>query len=180
MKTISAIVLALTIFLSACSSNSTPNPDTASIQKTALAIAGTTISQTQAVGLVATVNAQGTQLSILSQPTIAITPTPDLLNIEDNGLKLALLAVLGGSDAGFSYTQQYNDGNLAIGNYFRLRDIGFWIAQKNSDESWGIVYMSHEAPLCKDLQKLNLKDTMMVQCLDSSGNQIILNQWQGQ
>jgi len=183
MRYASVILFILIITLSACASNSTLTSDTLSIQNTAVAMAWTTVSKTQIAGLPATVNAQGTQLAILTQPTVTIPPpTPNLLMIEDNGIKVALLAVLGGNESGFTYGQDYNDGQLAIGYYHRRMssDDGSWFAQRDSGGLWGIFYISHGIPPCKELQKFNLNKTVPVICLDLNGNQIMLWEWHGQ
>ena len=108
------------IVLSACSNNPTPNFDISSIQNTAIAIASTNISQTKTINLVETVNAQGTQISKLSQPTIAITPT-FLVTIEnDENIRQALLKILAQSKSDINFNTDYNDGKLAIGYYYRV------------------------------------------------------------
>jgi hypothetical protein len=177
MKRVFLIVLLL-IVLSACSVNSSQNFDSKSIQNTAVVIALTTISQTQV---------QGTQLSKLAQitPTIAITPTFLTTLANDDGIKQALLKLLGLRDSQMKFTTEYNDEKLAIGYYSNTSMMiftdGSWIAQKDHNGIWGIVYISKGTPPCKDLQKLNLNDTQPPsQCLDSNGNVMIRWQWRGQ
>jgi hypothetical protein len=187
MKYVSAIFLILLIVLSACAVNSPKSLDKASIQNTAIAIALTTISQTQAVGLVSTINAQGTQLSRLTQaiPTFAITPTFLATMVNDENIKVAVLRLLGWNDTNIVFNTEYNDGWLAIGYYNSKGTIPFvngsWIAQKVGSGSWGIVYISKGIPPCKELQKFNLNDSQPPgQCLDSNGNVMIRWQWRGQ
>ena len=181
------LIIPLIIVLAACAVNSPQGFDSKSIQSTAMIIALTTIAQTQAVGLVATVNAQGTQLSMLTEatPTIAITPTFLTTLANDDGIKQALLKLLGWSDSHMKFTTDYNDEKLAIGYYHSSGmmsfDDGTWIAQKDHNGLWGIVYISKGTPPCNELQRFNLNDSQPPgQCLDSNGNVMIRWQWRGQ
>jgi len=151
-----------------------------------MAEALTTISQTQVVGPAATVQAQGTQLSRLTQatPTVAITPTFLETMVNDETIKVAVLRLLGLSENETSFETQYNHGKLAVGYYHHknsILDDGYWIAQKNGNGPWGIVYISKGTPPCKEPQKFNLNNSQPPgQCLDSNGNSMIRWQWQGQ
>lgn len=186
------IILQIVTMLIVASCQATPTPlDPASIQNTAVAMAWTTVSETQAEGLVATVNAQGTQIAILNQPSPTMpSPTFVVTPVNDNNIKLALLATLGwGESDRIYFSTQYNDGQLAIGT-IQNRNINvsstdmdaFWIAQKDNSELWGIIYISRGfTPPCEELQKVNINFSQIpMQCMDANKNPTMLWQWQGQ
>ena len=179
MKKLWALPIIAMLIIAGCEATPTPL-DPVSIQNTAVAMAWTSVAQTQAVDIVATVNAQGTQIAILSQPTIAITPTQNPLYIlSDKGITDAILAVLGGNESEISNSEIYNDGNLAIGSYFRTganatgNDNGFWFVERDSNGQWVATYISQGLPLCEKIQ--NFKTQYPFSCLDANGNEVMLN-----
>lgn len=155
-----------------------PTLDPVAVQETAVALAWTSVAQTQSVDIVATVNAQGTQIAILSQPTIAITPTENLLMIEDAGLKTAILTMLNLSEAEVTYSVDYNDGRLAMGQYYRIGSAGTnnlpfdgtWFAQKDGAGQWGIININQGRPLCETVQSYNIQFPVL--CIDANGNEV--------
>lgn len=180
----------VSLIISSCQTAS-PTIDFVSIQNTAVAQAWTTVAQTQLIGLAATVNVQGTQIAILNQPTETIPPPTSVVTpVNDNNIKVALLAILGWSESDTIFSTQYNDGQRAIGRILNTNHMkvsptdtdAFWIAQKDSIGLWGIIYISHGlTPPCKELQKFNIDVSQnSLQCLDTNGNLMMLWQWQGQ
>lgn len=158
---------------------------TVAIGNTAVAMAWTGVAQTQSVGLAATVNAQGTQIAILNQPTATWPPPipPFVVTpLSDNSIQLALLAKFGWSESDTTlFSLQHNDGQLAIGiihSTNKAEDV-LWMAQKDGNGQWGIIYISHGlTPPCEELQKLNINGSQLpLQCLDTNGNQTMLGEW---
>ena len=184
MKYIIPTFFAVVITLSACATHAINNSN---IETASAAMALTMVAQTQTGGLVATVNAQGTQITLLKQgaATLSITPTNISFSTlpTDENARAALIKLLGSNDTTTSISTDYNDGYLAIGYYFITGPTfgdGNWIAQYVNG-TWGIVYVSHGTPPCKDLQPFHLEDSQPPSdCLDSNGNTILRWQWQGQ
>jgi len=177
MKNFCVIILIIVAFISSCQTVP-PTIDSVSIQNTAVAQAWTSVSQTQTVDIIATVNAQGTQIAVLSQPTIAITPTQSPLYIlNDKGITDAILAVLGGNESEINNSEIYKDENLAIGSYFRTganatgNDNGFWFVERDSNGQWVATYVSQGLPLCEKIQ--NFKTQYPYTCLDVNGNEVM-------
>lgn len=174
------LLIIISLVISSCQATPTPL-DPTTIQNTAVAQAWTSVAQTQAVDIVATVNAQGTQIAILSQPTIAITPTQSpLYTLSDKGITDAILAVLGGNESEIANSEIFNDGNHAIGSYFRTganatgNDNGFWFVERDNNGQWVATYISQGLPLCEKIQ--NFKNQYTFSCLDVNGNEVMMNQ----
>ena len=136
MKKFYTILPIIAIFIiTGCQANPAPL-DPVSIQNTAVAIAWTSVAQTQAVDIISTVNAQGTQIAILSQPTATFTPSPSILEVS-----FALIPGKSYDNVNASYVIGYCTENIKeiIGDPHEMMSKGCQILTENK-----MVYSANE------------------------------------
>ena len=165
MKWTLPVTTLIVLLICACSRIPSPTPDINATREAA--------TQTAFLRLVATVNAQGTQIALLSQtptaypaPTRVITPVP-LDFSKEIGLELRLVGTK------ISVTTYYNDGKTAMGGYSHYGAEyaeGWWFAVNDNSSQWVLTYVSQgEQALCSQVEWLHSRTTYPVYPIDTTG-----------
>ena len=166
MKRILPAAALIVLLICACSVTPSPTPDINAILESGAA------TQIAFLRLVATVNAQGTQIALLSQATetptayptetLYMTPVPFEAGVETDFSKaIANELRLVGTEI-YVFTE-YNDGQTAMGKYSHYGAEyaeGWWFAINDNSSQWVLTYVSQgEKALCSQVEWLHSRTT---------------------